>query len=104
MNKALLVVVFMSFYLIDLAGALGINLAFLHGQPPQGSIGSVSDVSKVIDCIPDGETVTLTYSDGSLRMYSCGEGVKGCCLSSEDNGAGCVSNLSCRRVSRVSYR
>ena len=117
MNKALLVIMFMFFYLIDLAGVLGTNFSFFRGQAAQGYIGTSSKVvqskvvqydkqdtseevstASVLDCVPDGDTVTLTCSNGSSKRYSCGES-KGCCLSSEDNGAGCVSNLSCKRIS-----
>ena len=54
--------------------------------------------AEIINCDAQGDTVTLAYSNGSSKSVICEGGSKGCCLSSEDNGPGCIHNLSCHRV------
>ena len=53
---------------------------------------------EIVNCDAQGDTVTLTYSNGTSQSVLCEGGSKGCCLSSEDNGPGCIHNLSCHGV------
>ncbi len=130
MQKALFVSAFALFYVVDFANIVGVNLmsirdSILFGgsarqhqrvvlkvrSMPQHAFEEVvsdlagsaiaDDKPVVSDCNAEGNIVTVSFSDGVTKSFTCESGTNGCCLSAEDNAPGCVQNLSCHRIATV---